>query len=288
MKRVLIFALVIAVTAILSIFIYSILANEESAGSEETVRTTLFSSILHEERELIIHLPRGYDSTIQYPVMYVLDGGSQDTPIANKLDVLTTAGYCPKTIVVGIPNMSAENRERNLTPPFMRTDNNDENSELGAADDFLKFLEHELFPFIEKQYHASQKRLLSGNSRGGLLAMYSLMYKPELFQARFCYSTPFWRQENILVSKIDTFLNSRDTLETFLYLSAGENETDNIKNGLDTMTERLKEKTPVGFVFFSEYTPQAIHQNNAMISASAGIARWGEYAAQPQRKAMRN
>ena len=107
--------------------------------------------------------------------------------------------------------------------------------------------------------------------------MYSLTYKPELFNARFCYSTPFWRQENILVSKVDSFLNSIDTLNTFMYLSAGENETENIKNGLSKMTKTLREKAPIGLVFYSDFTPNAIHQNNAMISVSAGIARWSEY-----------
>jgi hypothetical protein len=279
MKRILISATVLIITSSLSIFTYSILIGYDRDQSQEAITTKLFSSMLGEERELIIHLPRGYDSTKKYPVMYVLDGGSQDAHIANKFDVLTTAGYCPETIVVGIPNMSAKNRARNLTPPFMRTDNDDPSSEPGEADQFMKFMEFELLPFVEKHYSVSQTRLLSGNSRGGLLVMYSLLHKPELFQARFCYSTPFWRQDNILVSKVGEFLNSKDTLNTFIYLSAGENETDNIKNGLDKMAKVLVEKAPIGLVLFHDYTPQAIHQNNASISASAGIARWGEYMA---------
>jgi hypothetical protein len=45
------------------------------------------------------------------------------------------------------------------------------------------------------------------------------------------------------------------------------------------MVKVLVEKAPIGLVLFHDYTPQAIHQNNASISASAGIARWGEYMA---------
>ena len=209
--------------------------------------------------------------------MYVLDGGSQDMHTANKFDVLATAGYSPKTIIVGIPNMTAKNREKNLTPPFMRVDNDDMDSELGEADKFLSFMETELFPFIERNYSASQMRLFSGNSRGGLLVMYSLLHKPDMFHARFCYSTPFWRQDNILISKVGDFLNSRDTLNTFIYLSAGQNETENIKNGLSKMTNTLQDKAPIGLILHSDYTPNATHQDNAILSAAKGIARWSEY-----------
>jgi hypothetical protein len=60
-------------------------------------------------------------------------------------------------------------------------------------------------------------------------------------------------------------------------MSAGTNETDNIKNGLMRMTETLKEKAPAGFSWYSDYTPDAVHQNNARLSHAAGIARWSEY-----------
>jgi predicted alpha/beta superfamily hydrolase len=273
----LLLAAVIATTSVLSIVTFSVLTGNEPDYQEGVIQASLFSSTLGEERELIIHLPRDYDSTQLYPVMYVLDGGSQDTHIAAKFDVLTAAGYAPKTIIVGIPNMSAENRERNLTPPYMRTDNDDKDSKLGEADKFIAFMESELFPFIEGNYSASPVRLISGNSRGGLFVMYSLVYKPDLFQARFCFSTPFWRQDNILVSKVGNFLNSIDTLNTFIYMSAGENETANIKNGLSKMTSTFKEKTPVGLILYSDFTPKAIHQDNVILSASTGIARWSEY-----------
>lgn len=277
MKRILLFTILMLVTAIGSIFIFTAFIDTDSSDSERVIHTTLFSSILNEEREVYIHLPRLYDSTLQYPVMYVLDGGSQDAHLAKKFDVLTNAGYAPATILVGIPNMTATNRQLNLTPPFMKMDNEDEDSAMGDADIFLEFMEDELIPFIDSTYSTSSDRLLSGNSRGGLLTMYSFIRKPDLFSARFCYSTPLWRQNNILVSKVAAFLHTKDTLNTFLYMSVGANETANIKGGLNSMVKVLNEKVPAGFVWFSDVTPNAIHQNNATISASLGIRRWSEY-----------
>ncbi|MGH7602124.1 MAG: alpha/beta hydrolase-fold protein, partial [bacterium] len=135
----------------------------------------------------------------------------------------------------------------------------------------------ELFPFIENTYPASPVRLCYGKSRGGLLVMYSLLYKPDLFQARFCFSPAFWRDDNMIVSKAADFLSAKDTLHTFLYMSMGEKEVDKMKNGFDSMTGVFKEKASNGLVWYSEYTANADHQDNAQISATMGIGRWSEY-----------
>jgi predicted alpha/beta superfamily hydrolase len=127
--------------------------------------------------------------------MYVLDGTSQDQHTADKIAVLSDAGLIPSAIVVGLPNTRG-NRERDQTPPYMRWDVNDENSPFGAADKFLSFIEKELIPFVEGNYRVSSYKALSGNSRGGLFVLYSLMEKPGLFQDRFCYRTPVWRFDN--------------------------------------------------------------------------------------------
>jgi predicted alpha/beta superfamily hydrolase len=107
--------------------------------------------------------------------------------------------------------------------------------------------------------------------------MYSLLYDPGLFQARFCFSTPFWRQNNILISKVEAFTVAHDTLQSFLFLSAGSNETDNIKNGLTKLTEVLGRRAPSGFVWRADITPDANHQNNVRLSSSAGLGKWCEY-----------
>lgn len=276
MKKILALGLLILITSVTSVILYDYFTGNPTYP-KSVIQTKLYSRILGEEREVNIHLPRNYDSTKKYPVLYVLDGTSQDKHIANKFDILSTLGYTPKAIIVGIPNMSAENRQRNLTPPYMRMDIDKKDSPLGEADKFLSFMESELFPFIENNYPASQIRLFSGNSRGGLLVMHSLLYKPDLFQARFCYSTPFWREDNIIVSKVSDFLRSKDTVSTFLYMSVGEKETENIRNGFDRMTRTFKEKAPSGLIWYSDYTANAEHQDNAQVSATIGIGRWSEY-----------
>lgn len=239
------------------------------------------SRVLGQERELIIHLPRDYDSSQKYPVLYVLDGSSQDQPLADKLDSLSREKLVPPTIVVGIPNMTGSNRSYQLIPPFMGIDPDNRESPKGTADRFLEFIEIELIPYIEKNYGASNTRLFAGNSRGGILVMYSLIRKPDLFAGRLCFSTPLWRENNVLVERLAEFLATRPNMRSFLYVSVGENETNNLKSGLDALVALLAKNAPVGFVWHAERTPGVDHQRNAAVSGWSALRKWGAFVRSP-------
>lgn len=250
---------------------------QQTSVADSIITIKFHSEILGQDRELIIHVPRNHDPGKKYPVMYVLDGSSQDQHIADKFDSLSLLGLTPQTIIVGIPNMSGANRTLQLVPPFMLTDPDKPDSPKGTADTFLSFMESELVPFIEEKYGASGLRSFAGNSRGGLLVMYSLILKPDLFTGRFCFSTPFWRQDNLLTSRVSEFLSSKKRLNSFIYLSVGANETENIRTGLGAMKQSLEKNARKGLIWYSQYTPGVDHQRNAKVSAADGIQKWGEY-----------
>ena len=71
--------------------------------------------------------------------MYI-NNHAQDEHLADKFDILSTAGYVPETIVVGIPNVSGKGRQRDYTPPYMKMDIDEKDSPLGAGDQFLSFM----------------------------------------------------------------------------------------------------------------------------------------------------
>lgn len=252
----------------------------EDDSHEGVVTTSLKSHILQETREVHITLPRNYSPQKKYPVLYLLDAGSLQNHSADALEVLAANDYAPETIVVGIPNPTMEARQRDLTPPYMITDMEDSTSANGSGDKFLEFLRYELIPFIDSQYSTSDYRLLCGNSRGGLLVLHSLMSYPNLFQARFCYSAPFWRQDEIIVQKFNAFINKTDSLNTYFFFSAGENETDNIKRGATLIAEQLRIKTPFGMKWNYQLTPNADHQGNSQQSAARALGLWGKYVLQ--------
>jgi predicted alpha/beta superfamily hydrolase len=85
------------------------------------------------------------------------------------LDILATAGYVLETIIVVLPNVNGKERQRDYTPPFMKMDIDEIVSPLGKGDQFLSYMEKELFPYIEENYSTSKIRLLAGNSSAFIL-----------------------------------------------------------------------------------------------------------------------
>jgi predicted alpha/beta superfamily hydrolase len=240
--------------------------------------TTFHSNIMSEDRRVIIHLPRKYeqDTGTKYPVMYVLDGTSQDQHTADQVIVLSDAGLIPAAIVIGLPNTRG-NRERDQTPPFMRTNIDDSNSPYGLGNKFLDFIEKELIPHIDHGYRTSGYRMIAGNSRGGLFVLYTLLERPDLFQARFCFSTPVWRFDDLILKKLDEFLRSAKKRESFLYMAVGDKETDQITGGFTRMATILNKGSRNKLTWVGDRTPYADHQDNALIATSKGLAEWGKY-----------
>lgn len=107
--------------------------------------------------------------------------------------------------------------------------------------------------------------------------MYSLMEKPDLFQARFCYSTPVWRFENLMVNKAAEFLRSSPGLSGFLFISVGQKETDRMRGGFAKLVNVLRNNRKKTFRWFAYDTPYADHPDNALISTSKGLAEWGKH-----------
>ena len=140
---------------------------------------TLKSDILNEDRQILISKPAGYDqSSMKYPVMYLLDGNAHFHHTTGIIQFLWSIGNMPQMIVVAIPNTQ---RTRDLTPATSDTSSRLQNA--GGADNFLKFIRRELMPHVESNYRTQPYKLLVGHSFGGLFAVNTLLTHPESFDA---------------------------------------------------------------------------------------------------------
>ena len=234
---------------------------------DAVIQTKVASTVLAEERPVIVHLPASYTQRKdrRYPVVYVLDGTSQDGHTAETAARLARGGVMPEVIIVGVPNTRG-NRPRDQTPPFIRLDVEKLDSPRGSADRFLAFLKTELIPYVDRDYRTTSFRVLAGNSRGGLLVVYSLLVDPDLFNARFAFSAPLWREDAVLVSKLQELLVSRPNMKSFLYLSVGDRENANIVGAFERTVAVLGRHAPRAFAWRADRTPEADHQNNAQLS----------------------
>jgi predicted alpha/beta superfamily hydrolase len=142
---------------------------------------SLYSQTLKEFRKFYIQLPDSYnpEKNQKYPVAIILDG-EIFLPTVNDVQNYYSGGFMPEMVLVGISN--EKNRLRDLTTSTITTNYGMPfNQENGKAENFSKFIENELIPFIDNKYPVTNYRTLIGHSYGGLFAIYSLLEHPHLF-----------------------------------------------------------------------------------------------------------
>lgn len=234
---------------------------------------TVRSTILAEDREYFVHLPAGYatDTAARYPVLYVLDGTSQSGHTAESAALLARVGVVPPMIVVGVPSMDGEKRNRDYTPPDMRLDTDAATSAMGEADKFLAFLQGELIGRIEAQYRTAHPRMLAGWSRGGLFVVYSELAAPALFDGRFAYSPALWREDDRIVTQLQDALAARRITPGFLYLSLGEAENEKMTGAFRRAVEVLEQHTSPGLRWRADLSAGGVHETNPRLSTPAGL-----------------
>ncbi|MDO6533677.1 alpha/beta hydrolase [Alteromonas stellipolaris] len=167
---------------------FSLHAEEAKAFTHSYLVT---STVMNENRLYHVYLPPSYYDNKQrrFPVVYVLDGDIHRTrAIAGMIEGLSTPTLeeqVQQAIVVAIPNSTNAIRERDLTPTNVDWELNgrllEKFEDIGNAANYLYFFKSELIPQIDSQFRTSDKRLLVGESFGGLFAAYALLNTPDVF-----------------------------------------------------------------------------------------------------------
>ena len=248
-------------------------ALEEEDVDQNARRFTVRSVVLNEDREYTLHLPASYasDSQRRYPVLYVLDGQSQAGHTAESAALMARIGAMPEVIVVGVSSIDGDTRNRDYTPPGMRLDTDRADSETGAGERFLAFLRDELIPTVEREQRTMRPRMLAGWSRGGLFVTWSLIAAPGLFDARFAHSPALWRENDLIVTRLDDFLSSDAAGGGFLFLSLGAEENEKMKGAFAHATEILQRRRPTSLRWRTAVTRNAVHETNARLATPVGL-----------------
>jgi predicted alpha/beta superfamily hydrolase len=251
------------------------------------------SSILGEDRRILIRLPRHYalDTTTRYPVLYKLDGDNQLQRYIDSIDILHCFDAMPDMIVVAIPNARGQ-RNRDLTPASLHQESGPDGTmgtgEMGRGDRFLDFIERELIPWIDKSYRTTSPRLFAGHSRGGLLVLQSLLSKPNLFQARFMFSAPLMRDKQRLIVDTQKFFAEHPEHSSFLYCNWGENENEGMSRSYAAMKGLLTRKAPKGMRWTLERARAADHQQTPIIALPSALVEFFAGDRSSSRSAQRN
>lgn len=143
----------------------------------------LDSQELARRMHVFVRVPENYakepDQT--YPVVFLLDGDSLFPMLAPQHLFLHYDEGLPEAIVVGIAYGGFDPGVNRRDFDFRRVL---EDGSPGGAAPFLRFMESELIPRIERQWRVdSDRRILFGQSRSGAFSIYAAYQRPELFHA---------------------------------------------------------------------------------------------------------
>jgi predicted alpha/beta superfamily hydrolase len=178
------------------------------------------SKILNEKRIIVVIPPLNYKShpDKKYPVVYVLDAGNNlfathgiVSYYSKMLEIM------PEMIIVGIVN---KDRIRDFTPTAIKDYPNG-----GGADNFIQFIDSELSTYIDSVYPTSDYKCILGHSAGGLLAIYALQTKPNLFDSFLVIDPSLWWNDLQCVKSTKDFFEKNDKLKKRLFISLS-NEKD--------------------------------------------------------------
>ena len=203
--------------------------------------------------------------------MYVLDGTSQSGHTAASASLMARVGLIPPLIVVGVPSIDGETRNRDYTPPDMRLDTEDGASQNGAADRFLSHIERELIPTVEREYRTTRPRMLAGWSRGGLFVVYSQIAAPATFDARFAHSPALWRENGLIVNRLEQALTRSAVPETFLFLSLGDGENEKMTAAFRGAVSMLERQAPGTIRWKANLSVKGTHESNPRLSTPVGL-----------------
>lgn len=196
---------------------------------------SLYSEILEEPRNILIHLPESARNSIytptSYPVVYLLDGYGHFHSVTGMIRQLSTINgntKVPEMIVVGIPNT---NRGRDLTPTQVDIDFFTGDSlpfASGGGDKFLDFVEKELIPHVEENYPTAPYRTFIGHSLGGLSVLDALKTRPDVFNNYIAIDPSLsWDQGNYLKS-LDSVLTHSQYKDKNLYVGVANTIGNNM------------------------------------------------------------
>lgn len=184
--------------------------------------------------DLYIHKPAGFDQDKEkkYPVLYLLDGQWDFKLLDSIVGGLVYDKWMPDIVVVGI-TYSGDHPDYNALRAMDYTPTPGELKGAGDGAKFLNFIKSELIPFMENNYRGDPaRRILGGQSLGGLFTLYAMFSDPNLFWGYLAGSPSIPWDNNYLVKQEADYAAKRKDLPVRLYLAAGGAE-ELVKPGVD-------------------------------------------------------
>jgi predicted alpha/beta superfamily hydrolase len=219
----------------------------------------LKSSILEEDRELWVFLPKNYQSSKeQYPVIYLLDGRRHFQHAITAVDILQSESMVPQSIIVAVTN-HAGNRNRDF---------ND------GKEKFLSFLKQEVFSIINKTFRTTEHKTLFGHSLAGYFTLNVLATEPELFNHYIVASPAIDTNNSELLGKFEkrTLQNKVTNNKLYFTLTSAEAEGQETTDALNQFVIQMNQKAPQGLSWQYVFIPNQAHMTTPYLTFYQGLS----------------
>jgi uncharacterized protein len=257
---------------------------------DNTQQFSITSKYVEGENYIIqVGLPVNYSTSQKsYPVLYVTDGDVL-FGMANEMSHegwMRINNEIKDIIVVGIGygqgiDVLLQKRARDLAPsidtvwpigkPYTKFITG-----LGA-DNFLKFIQFELFPVVNKNYRINTDSVaIFGHSFGGLFAAYILFKQPELFKGYIISSPPLiWNNKSILKLEAEYFSNHKE-LDKIVLLDIGSLETkipfnEQSLNLINELSQNIQTHNYKGLTLVTRVFEEESHASVTSTAISNGL-----------------
>ena len=216
------------------------------------------SSVLKEERKILIHLPKNYKTSGKaYPVIYTLDGVGHIHHASVATMMLSQFEKIPESIVVAIAN-NPGTRERDLG---------------GERENFKRFIKDEIFIFVNNNYRTTDKRTLFGHSMAGFFTLDVLATDHNMFD-RYIAASPGIGVNSSVFPKLIKLFSDKKSLNKQLYFSLGGEsaEGENLHIAVNKLSALLKDNAPTSFSWHYQAMPYQIHMTTPYLTLYDGLS----------------
>lgn len=201
--------------------------------------------------------PRGKTPEGGWPVVYLLDGNLHFTTMVAAVERQSRGGFGAVVVGVGYPTDDVESqrllRAYDLTPPTSdewkaKRAGGMADLPTGGHDEFLRFLNEELKPVVEKAYPIDRSRqAIFGHSFGGLFVLHALFTSTESFQTYIASSPSIWWNDQSILEEEKRFRESKPKeLRARLLVTVGALEQPPAQRRQADRSQQLNQRRIVG------------------------------------------
>ena len=229
----------------------------------------LISSETNTTYKLNIYMPIRYNETKNnYPILVLTDAFVFTAVAQATFGNLTFYKEVPEVIVICIdyPYSNTMQLVRNRFKDMTTTHVEGYNPS-GEADNFIKFIEKELFSFIENNYRVdTTDRCFFGASFGGLLASHILLEKPYLFNKYIIGSPSYWWDNKEIIRRIQEKDKIAEQSDIEIYSYIGSKEGKMILDDWANFNSFLKEKISSKVLFKEQIYENETHGSASLVA----------------------